>query len=92
MSSGMFGDFEPKNIPPEVVRAVDEVADQAGFRAREAAVAHAKRQRGTNRALQSLTMKLHVADAERFIRWADKNRLTYRDAFAQLLDSAKIED
>jgi hypothetical protein len=88
--TGMFGEFEEKRLPPDVSRAVDEIADQAGFHDREPAVRPAKRVRGTSRALQSLTMKLHVADAERFIKWADAERLTYRDAFARLLASAKI--
>ena len=90
MSGGMFGEFDRREISPEVERVADGIADQAGFLDREASVRPAKRVRGTSRALQSLTMKLHVADAERFIKWADAERLTYRDAFARLLASAKI--
>jgi hypothetical protein len=35
--------------------------------------------------MQNFTMRLPIADTERFIRYCERERLTYREAFAQLL-------
>ena len=75
----------PKAIPHEVEREVDAVADRAGFRHREPTREPPRRRRGTTKQLHNLTMKLDIDDAETFIRYCERERLSYREAFSRLV-------
>lgn len=84
--SNFFGTpTSPKAIPREVEREVDAVADQAGFRHREPLREPPRRRRGTTKQLHNLTMKLDIDDAETFIRYCERERLSYREAFSRLV-------
>jgi hypothetical protein len=84
--SNFFGTTTaPKAVPHEVEREVDAVADRAGFRQREPLREPPRRQRGTTKQLHNLTMKLDIDDAETFIRYCERERLSYREAFSRLV-------
>jgi hypothetical protein len=74
-----------REIPPEIERRIDEVSEVAGFRNREPLKPIPKRRLGTNKQLHNFTMRLDVDDAEEFIRWCDRERLSYREAFGRLV-------
>ena len=44
---------------------------------------------GTTDPLHNFTMRLAMRDAEKFIRWCEAERLSYREGFARLV--ARIE-
>lgn len=88
MSSKLFGEFKRKEVTPDISRAVDAVADQAGFRKRSAPSLHPRRQRN-DREVFSLTMKLYIEDANDFVQWCDQERLTYRDGFNRLMEAMR---
>jgi hypothetical protein len=67
------------------VQLVDEIAERHGYVSREAPPPRARRQRRPDDPMQNFTMRLPIADTERFIRYCERERLTYREAFAQLL-------
>ena len=84
--SNFFGTTTaPKAILHEVEREVDAVADLAGFRHREPPREPPRRRRGTTKQLHNLTMKLDIDDAETFIRYCERERLSYREAFGRLV-------
>lgn len=87
MSEGFFGQPKatPKAIPPEVEHQVDLVSAEAGFLDREPLKAPPKRRRGTSRQLHNFTMRLHMDDAEKFIRWCEAERIAYREGFGRLV-------
>lgn len=76
---------KPKDIPAEIERVVDAVSEASGFANREPLKAPPKRKRGTTDQLHNFTMRLSIRDAERFIKWCDRERLSYREAFARLV-------
>jgi hypothetical protein len=67
-------DKQLRTIEPKAERAVEAVSDAAGFRHREPPKTPPKRRRGTTGQLHNLTMRLAIDDAERFIRWCEKER------------------
>ena len=84
--SNFFGaPTTPKTIPHELEREADAAADRAGFRHREPPREPPRRRRGTTKQLHNLTMKLDIDDAETFIRYCERERLSYREAFGRLV-------
>lgn len=80
-----FGPSKSKDIPAEIERTVDEVSEAIGFPNREPLKAPPKRRRGTTEQLHNFTMRLAIKDAEKFIRWCERERLSYREGFARLI-------
>jgi hypothetical protein len=64
---------------------LDEAAAQLGFVSREALRVPPRRRLGTKKQLHPYTMKLDIDDAEKFIRWCERERLTYREGFGRLV-------
>jgi hypothetical protein len=83
-----FGFEDIASTPPARDRAddrLDQAAAQLGFVSREPLRVPPKRRLGTKKQLHPYTMKLDIDDAEKFIRWAERERLTYREAFGRLV-------
>lgn len=87
MSDGtdFFGGRKTKReISQEIQREVIERTDDR-FPDRTPHRLPPKRRRGTTEPLHNFTMRLAMNDAERFIRYCERERLSYREAFARLL-------
>lgn len=87
--NGFFGQPAVRPVTVDDERAVDAAAELAGFAQREPLKPVPKRRRGTRAQLHNFTMRLAVDDVERFIRYAEKERLSYREVFSLLV--RKIE-
>lgn len=83
--SAFFGNAAPRQVATEEERAVDLAAEAVGFVNREPLKAPPKRRRGTAEQLHNFTMRLAIGDAEKFIRYCERERLSYREAFAKLV-------
>jgi hypothetical protein len=89
-----FNAFEgiETDVPTEQGRAVgteitqiDRIAERQGFTSREAPEVAIKRQRGTERTVHQFTMRVAVKDSNAFVLWCEAERLSYREAFEQLV-------
>lgn len=88
-TTDFFGGRKAKReIPPEVQREVIEQTDER-FPDRTPHRLPPKRQRGTTKQLHNFTMRLDIDDMSAFIRWADAERLSYREAFGRLVAHLK---
>lgn len=89
MSSGtdFFGGTKApaRHVPADVEREIEARAGEAGFRDRGGLKPPPKRKRGTAEQLHNFTMRLAHGDAEAFIRYCERERLSYREAFAQMV-------
>jgi hypothetical protein len=82
----MFGG--PKGaryIPPELEREAISLSGQPGLTLRQPPRDPPKRRRGTALQLHNFTFRLHMDDAERFIRWCESERIAYREGFQRLV-------
>lgn len=80
-----FGGRKSKrDIPQEIQREVIERTDDR-FPDRTPHRLPPKRRRGTTEQLHNFTMRLSINDAEKFIRWCEDERLSYREGFAKLV-------
>lgn len=86
MSVDYFGgSAKPKLVTIDQERAIDEAAEAHGFASREVLKPIPKRRRGTRAQLHNFTMRLAVDDMEAFVSHCERNRLSYREAFSELV-------
>jgi hypothetical protein len=78
----------PRSVEPTIG---DRIAAQHGFVSREAPPPPPRRPRGTSEHLHNMTMKLHHGDAEIFIAFCVRERLSYREGFEHLLRTARLK-
>ena len=79
-----------REIPQELEQQAVRLSDEQGFTLRQPMRDPPKRRRGTALQLHNFTMRLHVDDMERFIRYCEDNRIAYREGFQRL--TAQISD
>src|SRR4028119_708400 len=83
-----FDDIRPdrggEGRAPAPVAAIDRMAENHGFVSREAPEVAIKRPRGTDRTVHQFTMRVRVADSNRFVQWCVDNRLSYREGCGQI--------
>ena len=91
MSTGntdFFGGLKGiREIPAEVERQAVKLSDDQGFTLRQPMREPPKRKRGTALQLHNFTMRLHMDDMDRFIRWCEQEKLAYREGFQRLVGS-----
>src|SRR4051794_8769411 len=70
--------------PPPLPAAIDAVAERRGFTSREPLM----RKRRQVAALQTdqLNLRAEVRDINRFVEWCERERLSYREGFARLVE------
>jgi hypothetical protein len=68
-----------------VVADLDRVAERRGFVSRQAPEVAIKRQRGTDDTIHQFTMRVRVKASNEFVRYCEKNRLSYREGFDLLV-------
>ncbi len=68
------------------IAAIDRMAETRGFVSRDAPEVAIKRPRGTDRTVHQFTMRVRVADSNRFVQWCVDNRLSYREGFEQVVE------
>ncbi len=90
--NGYFPSPAPRDIPHDLERDGLVVGERHGFVSREPQMEPAKRNRPEKVQLQNMTMRLAIRDATRFVRWCERERMSYREGFSRLLASAKVED
>jgi hypothetical protein len=85
-----FDDIRPdrggEGRAPAPVAAIDRMAESRGFVSRDAPEVAIKRPRGTDRTVHQFTMRVRVADSNRFVQWCVDNRLSYREGFEQVVE------
>jgi hypothetical protein len=90
MSASPFDDITPDRAgegrAPEPAAAIDRMADQRGFVSRELPEIAIKRTRGTERTVHQFTMRVRVTDSNRFVKFCESERLSYREGFEKLMD------
>ena len=91
-----FDDIRPdrggEGRAPAPVAAIDRMAESRGFVSREAPEVAIKRPRGTDRTVHQFTMRVRVADSNRFVQWCVDNRLSYREGFEQIVGMLDAQD
>lgn len=84
--TNFFGGARKKrDVPPEAELEMRERTDDR-FPDRTPQRLPPKRRRGTSAPLHNFTMRLTMEGAERFIRYCERNRLSYREAFDIAVD------
>lgn len=84
-STDFFGGIKgAREIPAEVERQAVALSDREGFTLRQPMREPPKRRRGTALQLHNFTMRLHMDDMERFIRWCESEKIAYREGFQRL--------
>lgn len=74
-----------REIPAEVERQAMALSDREGFTLRQSMRDPPKRRRGTALQLHNFTMRLHMDDMDRFIRWCEDEKIPYREGFQRLV-------
>ena len=87
----MFPPVKPRS--PLNLAAVDAAAAPHGFISREAAppleTRHRRRRAMPSEPTRHLAIRLTTTQYDRFVEYADRHRLTYHEALAQLMDQAQ---
>lgn len=74
-----------REIPAELERQAVALSDREGFTLRQPMREPPKRRRGTALQLHNFTMRLHMDDMDRFIRWCEEEKIPYREGFQRLV-------
>jgi hypothetical protein len=75
----------PAAVPSDrELEAVEDLAEAAGFVDRPVLKAPPRRKRFKGQ-VHNFTMRVFIDDAEAFVAYAERERITYREAFARML-------
>jgi hypothetical protein len=90
MSDPRFGfdDIVTDNGLGEVrgnISELDRLGDRHGFVSRQPPDIAIKRQRGTEDTIHQFTMRVRIKASNRFVRWCERERLSYREGFDRLV-------
>lgn len=86
---GDLSDIQPTAAAAvEPVGSIDHAAERLGFPSREAVVRRRRRQ--SEAPTDQLNIRAAIADINRFVEWCERERLSYREGFAELV--ALLED
>ena len=79
------------NFAPRDIEKLDALADGHGFADRSVPKSFRRRQRGTREQTHNFSIRVLIDDAELFVSYCETERLTYREAFDQMLRAAGIK-
>ena len=69
----------------EKISELDHLSNRHGFVSRQPPDVAIKRQRGTEDTIHQFTMRVRVKASNRFVRWCERERLSYREGFDRLV-------
>jgi hypothetical protein len=84
--------FSLAGVPEQALEQIEHLADQAGFVDRRAPKPPPLRQRGTKAQLHNFCMRVEIDDAEAFIRYCERQRIPYREAFSKMVQAILREE
>jgi hypothetical protein len=89
-STDFFGGLKGmRDVPQDLEHRAVQISDEQGFTLRQPMREPPRRRRGTALQLHNFTMRLHMDDMDRFIKWCEAERIAYREGFQKLV--AKLE-
>lgn len=81
-----------REIPADLERQAVALSDREGFTLRQPMREPPKRRRGTALQLHNFTMRLHMDDMDKFIRWCEREKIAYREGFQRLTAAIQADE
>lgn len=81
---GNLADIRPEPAPAPVSAEIDRAGERLGFQSREV-VQRRKRRVAVDEPTDQFNLRAAIADINRFVEWAESERISYREAFGRLV-------